>query len=58
MRMKRPHFGMLPERAFQPRNGRMAFSGGGMTLEGCCGPAPAPAPSAPTQTTVQNTNIP
>ena len=59
MRMKKPHFGMLPERAFQPRNGRMAFAGGGMTLEGCCGGgSPAPAPAAPTQTTVQNTNIP
>jgi len=58
MRMKKPHFGMLPEKAFQPRNGRMAFAGGGMTLYGCCGPAPSPAPAAPTQTTVQNTNIP
>jgi hypothetical protein len=57
MRIKKPHFGMLPEKAFQPRNGRMAFAGGGMTLHGCCGPAPA-APAAPTQTTVQNTNIP
>jgi hypothetical protein len=56
--MKKPHFAMLPEKAFQPRNGRMAFAGGGMTLEGCCGPAPAPQQSAPTQTTVQNTNIP
>jgi hypothetical protein len=56
--MKKPHFGMLPEKAFQPRNGRMAFAGGGMTLEGCCGPSPSPAPAAPTQTTVQNTNIP
>ena len=60
MRMKKPHFGMLPERAFQPRNGRMAFAGGGMTFEGCCGggSAPAPAPAAPTTTTVQNTNVP
>jgi hypothetical protein len=24
----------------------------------CCGPSPSPAPAAPTQTTVQNTNIP
>jgi len=58
MRMKRPHFGMLPEQAFKPRTGRMAFGGGGMTFHGCCGPAPSPAPAAPTQTTVQNTNIP
>ena len=43
---------MLPEKAFKPRLGR-GFGAGGMTLEGG-----SPAPSAPTQTTVQNTNIP
>jgi len=48
----------LNRQAFKPRNGRIAFAGGGMTLHGCCGPAPSPAPAAPTQTTVQNTNIP
>jgi len=48
---------MLPERAFSPRTGTRLF-GGGMTLEGGGPSAPAPASSAPTQTTVQNTNIP
>jgi hypothetical protein len=44
---------MLPEKAFSPRLGR-GFGAGGMTLEGG-----SPAPSGgPTQTTVQNTNIP
>ena len=47
---------MLPERAFSPRLGTRLF-GGGMTLEGGGPSAPAPS-SAPTQTTVQNTNIP
>ena len=58
MRMKYPHFGMLPINAFKPRLGR-GFGAGGMTFEGCCGGGSAPAPApAPTQTTVQNTNIP
>ena len=48
---------MLPEKAFSPRLGR-GFGAGGMTLEGGSGGSPAPAAAAPTQTTVQNTNIP
>ena len=49
---------MLPEKAFSPRLGR-GFGAGGMTLEGGSGGgSSAPAPAAPTQTTVQNTNIP
>ena len=48
---------MLPEKAFSPRLGR-GFGAGGMTLEGGSGGGSAPAPAAPTQTTVQNTNIP
>ena len=49
---------MLPEKAFFPRLGR-GFGAGGMTLEGGSGGgSSAPAPAAPTQTTVQNTNIP
>jgi hypothetical protein len=43
--MKYDHFTMLPERAFQPRNGRS-----GMTLEGGGG--------GPTQSTVTQSNIP
>ena len=46
---------MLPERAFKPRLGR-GFGGGGMTLEG--GSSGGGGSPAPTQTTVQNTNIP
>jgi hypothetical protein len=50
---------MLPVDAFKPRNGRMSFAGGGMTLHGDSpSPSPAPAAASPTQTTVQNTNIP
>ena len=49
---------MLPEKAFSPRLGR-GFGAGGMTFEGGSGGgSSAPAPAAPTQTTVQNTNIP
>jgi hypothetical protein len=48
---------MLPEKAFSPRTGTRLF-GGGMTLEGGGPSSPPPASSAPTQTTVQNTNIP
>ena len=49
---------MLPEKAFSPRLGR-GFGAGGMTLEGGSGGgSSAPAAAAPTQTTVQNTNIP
>jgi hypothetical protein len=44
--MKYDHFTMLPERAFQPRNGRS-----GMTLEGGGG-------GGPTQSTVTQSNIP
>ena len=44
--MKYDHFSMLPERAFQPRNGRH-----GMTLEGGGG-------GGPTQSTVTQSNIP
>jgi len=43
--MKHDHFSMLPERAFQPRNGRS-----GMTLEG--------GGSGATQSTVTQSNIP
>ena len=43
--MKYDHFSMLPERAFQPRNGRQ-----GMTLEG--------GGSGATQSTVTQSNIP
>jgi len=45
--MRYDHFSMLPEQAFQPRNGRF-FGGGGMTLEGGKGgggSAPAPDPN-------------
>ena len=38
--MRYDHFSMLPEKAFQPRNGRF-----GMTLEGGKGKAPAPDPN-------------
>jgi len=48
---------MLPLEAFKPRLGR-GFSGGGMTLEGGGGSPPPPPPASPTNTTVQNTNIP
>ena len=49
---------MLPLEAFKPRMGR-GFGAGGMTLEGGGGGSPPPPPPAsPTQTTVQNTNIP
>ena len=51
---------MLPERAFSPRLGR-GFGAGGMTLEGGGGGSPPPPPASspsPTNTTVQNTNIP
>jgi hypothetical protein len=44
--MKYDHFTMLPERAFQPRNGQS-----GMTLEGGGG-------GGPTQSTVTQSNIP
>jgi hypothetical protein len=44
--MKYDHFSMLPERAFQPRNGRS-----GMTLEGGGG-------GGPTSSTVTQTNVP
>jgi hypothetical protein len=44
--MKYDHFSMLPERAFQPRNGRM-----NMTLEGGGG-------GGPTSSTVTQSNIP
>jgi hypothetical protein len=44
--MKYDHFSMLPERAFQPRNGRT-----GMTLEGGGG-------GGPTSSTVTQSNIP
>ena len=44
--MRYNHFSMLPERAFQPRNGRY-----GMTLEGGGG-------GGPTSSTVTQTNIP
>jgi hypothetical protein len=44
--MKYDHFSMLPERAFQPRNGR-----NGMTLEGGGG-------GGPTQTTTYTSNVP
>jgi hypothetical protein len=43
--MRYDHFSMLPEQAFQPRNGRF-----NMTLEG--GSSPAPAPANTTQTTI------
>lgn len=45
--MRYDHFSMLPERAFQPRNGRS----GGMTLEGGGG-------GGPSQTTTYTSNIP
>jgi hypothetical protein len=49
---------MLPLEAFKPRMGR-GFGAGGMTLEGGGGGSPPPPPpAAPTQTNVQNTNIP
>jgi hypothetical protein len=57
MRMRNGLEATLPIDAFKPRNGRIAFAGGGMTLHGDSGPSPAPA-SAPTSTTVTNTNIP
>jgi hypothetical protein len=44
--MKYDHFSMLPERAFQPRNGRM-----NMTLEGGGG-------GGQTSSTVTQSNIP
>ena len=44
--MRYNHFDMLPEKAFQPVGKRMTLEGGGS------------ASSAPTQTTVTNTNIP
>jgi hypothetical protein len=46
--MKYDHFSMLPERAFQPRNGRT-----GMTLEGGSGGG-----GGPTTSTVTQTNLP
>jgi hypothetical protein len=55
MRMRYGLDAMLPIDAFKPRMGFSLF-GGGMTLHGDS-PSPPP-PAGPTQTTVQNTNIP
>ena len=45
--MRYDHFSMLPERAFQPRNGRQ-----GMTLEGGGGSSPPPQPTQTSQVTI------